>query len=301
MNYAGFLRPVWTWLRGDELPDELRVVLGLPVGCRAGGERGRRDDARVPRRRPVAVRAPLVDAARQPRHARASARSPARASVTLVGIGLQMTTPGVPMIFAGDELGLEGEWGEDGADDALGPARELGPPLLEDVPPLIALRRSSDALARGGIRYAHVGDDAIAYLRETRASGCSASPPRRARAGPAAARRARRRGSSRWYGGDARVADGEATLPGDGPAFHVWRLHEHDEGGWLRSCSTRSTRSTTTASRPSRTSRSRSTTASSSSSSARPAAARRPRCAWSPGSRTSPTARSRSAAASSTT
>src|SRR4029079_5141834 len=31
----------------------------------------------------------------------------------LVGVGLQMTTPGVPMLFAGDELGLEGEWGDD--------------------------------------------------------------------------------------------------------------------------------------------------------------------------------------------
>jgi len=31
-----------------------------------------------------------------------------------VGVGLMMTTPGVPMIFAGDEVGLEGAWGEDG-------------------------------------------------------------------------------------------------------------------------------------------------------------------------------------------
>src|SRR5581483_3481738 len=30
------------------------------------------------------------------------------------GIGLQMTTPGVPVIYAGDELGLDGAWGEDG-------------------------------------------------------------------------------------------------------------------------------------------------------------------------------------------
>ena len=29
------------------------------------------------------------------------------------GVGLQMTLPGVPMVFAGDELGLEGAWGED--------------------------------------------------------------------------------------------------------------------------------------------------------------------------------------------
>ena len=87
----------------------------------------------------------------------------------LVGVGLQMTTPGVPMIFAGDELGLEGRWGED--------ARRTMPwdrpetwdaPFLEEVRSLAALRRSSAALARGGIRYVHVSEDAIAYVRETR-------------------------------------------------------------------------------------------------------------------------------------
>ena len=40
-------------------------------------------------------------------------------------------------------------------------------PLLDEFKRLIALRRSSDALARGGIRYAHVSDDAIAFLRES--------------------------------------------------------------------------------------------------------------------------------------
>jgi len=28
------------------------------------------------------------------------------------------------------------------------------------------------------------------------------------------------------YGGDASCAAGIATLPGDGPAFHVWRLSD---------------------------------------------------------------------------
>ena len=87
----------------------------------------------------------------------------------VVGIGLQMTTPGVPMVFAGDEVGLEGAWGED--------ARRTMPwdrpetwdaELLEAYRTLIGLRGSSRALARGGIRFAHVGTDAIAYLRETR-------------------------------------------------------------------------------------------------------------------------------------
>ena len=98
------------------------------------------------------------------RDRRRLARAPARR------LGLQMTTPGVPMVFAGDELGLEGALGRGRApDDAVGPARALGRGAARRATArLIALRRSSDALARGGIRYAHVAADAIAYLRETR-------------------------------------------------------------------------------------------------------------------------------------
>ena len=81
MNYAGFMRPVWSWLRGDDRRRSSQHLLGLPGRPAALRRRGRRSrDARVPRGRAVAVDAPLVDAARQPRHARASAPSPARAS-----------------------------------------------------------------------------------------------------------------------------------------------------------------------------------------------------------------------------
>ena len=47
------------------------------------------------------------------------------------------------------------------------PPRDLGHHVFAAYQRLIALRRSSEALARGGIRYAHVSADAIAYLRET--------------------------------------------------------------------------------------------------------------------------------------
>src|SRR4029078_12875348 len=104
----------------------------------------------------------------------------------LVGVGLQMTTPGVPMVFAGDELGLGGDWGE----DARRPMPWSRPETwdtaaLEGYRRLIALRRTHRPLARGGIRYAHVSDDAIAYVREARDGAvlCLAArrdhPPRR--------------------------------------------------------------------------------------------------------------------------
>jgi alpha-glucosidase len=145
----------------------------------------------------------------------------------LVGIGLQMTTPGVPMVFAGDELGLEGEWGEDARRTMPWDRPEtwdMG--LLTDYRRLVKLRRTSEALARGGIRYAHVGADAIAYLRETRSERllCLAARDDHAPVRlPLAALDAREleplAGSA-----EASGSGGEVTLPGEGPAFHVWRL-----------------------------------------------------------------------------
>ena len=136
----------------------------------------------------------------------------------LVGVGLQMTTPGVPMVFAGDELGLEGEWGEDARRtmpwDRTG---DLGTAVLAEYRKLIALRRSSDALARGGIRYVHVSDDAIAYLRESaseRLLCLAARAPHDPIAAPFEL--------ETLYGDDA----ASGVLPSHGPAFHVWRIND---------------------------------------------------------------------------
>jgi alpha-glucosidase len=210
MNYAGFSKPVWSWLG----------QAGWATGHQAVATM-RRFRAGVPWSA-VLHSWPLLDSHDVPRF-RTTAASRDR---HVVAIGLQMTTPGVPMIFAGDELGLEGEWGED--------ARRTMPwdrpeswdrALLEEYRGLIALRRSSDALARGGIRYAIVDDDTIGYLRETprerllclanRASREPISLPLHA-LGCA--------DLETLCGGDAACSEGHALLPGTGPSFHVWRL-----------------------------------------------------------------------------
>jgi alpha-glucosidase len=213
MNYAGFLKPAWWWLRCDAQAED--VFSSVPAPSYRGAEAVavmRAWRAGVPWEATVnswnlldshdTARFRTVTGSRD-RH--------------VVGIGLQMTTPGVPMVFAGDEVGLEGEWGEDARrtipwdrPDAWDSA------LLREYRALIALRRSNDALARGGIRYVHVSDDAIAYVRETRDDRllCLAS---RASHDPIAVPFAQ---LETLYGGDAQ----DGVLPSDGPAFHVWRI-----------------------------------------------------------------------------
>jgi alpha-glucosidase len=219
MNYSGFMRPLWMWLlRDDPHPEQQEQFWGIPVGV------------------PQLEGAPTVAAMRQFRagvpweavlHSwnlldshdvarfRTIAGTPGR---HLVGIGLQMTTPGVPMLYAGDELGLEGAWGED--------ARRTMPWSSEDrwdrtflgeVRALADLRRSSDALARGGLRYVHVSADAIVFLRETRGERLLVLAARAAHDPVTVPFR----DLETLYGDDA--ANG--VLPSEGPAFHTWRIH----------------------------------------------------------------------------
>jgi alpha-glucosidase len=228
MNYAGFLRPVCYWLHGD-LPGELqRSYWGYPVGMAtldgadavaAMGSFG----AGTPWAS-ILHSWTLLDSHDSARFATVAGSRERH----LVGIGMQMTLPGVPMVFAGDEVGLEGAWAED--------ARRTMPwsrpeswdsALLEEYRRLIALRRGSAALSRGGLRYAAVGDEAIAWLRETDVerllclAARSAHEPLRLSLDALGCAEL-----ETLYGGDAILGDGEAVLPGDGPAFHVWRLED---------------------------------------------------------------------------
>ena len=227
MNYAGFTRPAWAWLRGDNLPsDPANGFIGLPVGVpRLPGQ----SIARTMR----AFRAGIPWTASLHSWAILDSHDSARFGVIagsrerqLVGVGLQMTTPGVPMVFAGDEIGLGGDWGED--------ARRTMPwtrPETWDAAVhagyrnLIALRRGSRALARGGLRYAHVSADAIAYVREARGESVlclatrGAHEPVRLPLGALGAR------ELETLAGEDVSIDGEhAVLPTGGPAFHTWRL-----------------------------------------------------------------------------
>jgi len=231
MNYAGFTRPVWSWLRADALPPiPSREFVELPVGVpHLAGERVvegmRRFRAGVPWDSVLHswVILDSHDSARFKTIAGSSERQ-------LVGLGLQMTTPGVPMVFAGDEVGLEGEWGEDARRTIPWDRPETWDgELLAAYRRLIALRRSSPALAKGGIRYAYAGSDAILYLRETveervlciarRSDGEPLRMPLEAVGGRGIETIASEGGAE-----EPQVQDGSIVLSGEGPSFQALRI-----------------------------------------------------------------------------
>lgn len=225
MNYSGFSWPLWSWLRDPATPAR---AFGRPV--------------QVPRRPGGAV----VETFRAWHAAfgwRATSQSwnilgshdSARirtmvgsADVHRVAAGLQFTMPGVPMVFAGDEIGLEGVTGEDSRRTMPWHRRdEWDTDTLATYSHLARLRRSYGALRHGGLRWAHVDDDTIAFVRELdgqrllvvarRAGGDAFTLP--------TADRATHLLGTEPGGADLEGSGGEVAVPATaGARLDVWRL-----------------------------------------------------------------------------
>jgi alpha-glucosidase len=225
MNYSGFSWPVWSWLRAE---DTAARAFGRPV--------------QVPRRPGPAVvqtfrawqgalgwQATTSSWNILGSHDSARIRTMVGGDAALhrVAAGLQFTMPGVPMLFAGDELGLEGVNGEDSRrpmpwDDEP----QWDASTLDTYTALARVRRSRAALRRGGQRWAHVDDDTIAFVREhsdgsvlvvaRRASGPSFDLPLTI---------GEHLLGTEAGSPDVAVQDGQVVIPGsDGPRLDIWAL-----------------------------------------------------------------------------
>ena len=164
MDYSGFSWPVWSWLRD---PASLARPFGRPVAVsRRSGVEVQRSMAEWSARN--GWRASSTSWNILGSHDSARIRTVVGSGeVQRVAVGLQFTLPGVPMIFAGDELGLEGVNGE----DSRCPMPWDRPDSWDLETPatyaaFAAARRDHIALRRGSLRWAYVDADALVYLRE---------------------------------------------------------------------------------------------------------------------------------------
>ena len=168
MNYQGFIRPVWNWLNRN--PDIGGGFQGLPFEMpRISGSQlvnsMKQFNASVPWRS-VTASMVLLDS-----HDTARFRTVVSGDVAshLSAMTMVLTYPGVPSIFAGDEIGLEGAWGEDGRRTInWNDQSSWDTAFLSEVKKLISIRKKHDAFINGGLRWVLVEDDCLAFLRESK-------------------------------------------------------------------------------------------------------------------------------------
>lgn len=222
MNYAGFTRPLWTWLRDTgTAPKFLGSPLMVP---RLGGwsvmETMREFAAGIPWSS-VQHSFNLVGS-----HDTTRIRTLVGDDPRLVDVaaGLLLTLPGIPMVTYGDEIGMEGEFGEDGRRPMPWDESRWDTGTLEAYRALIAARTASSALREGGLRWVHAGDDALVFLREAPEETALVHVARGAH-DAVALPADRLPGSERAataYGPGLLAADGMIVLTADGPQVGVW-------------------------------------------------------------------------------
>ena len=183
MNYAGFCKPAWTWLR-----DRGTHPSSSAPRCRCPGSAAPPSSTRCATSRPASPgHGPALLQPRRlaRRHADPHPRGRGRQAVDAAA-GLLFTFPSMPMLTYGDEIGMEGAFGEDGRRPMPWDATVWDARLLETYRGLIAARKGSACAARGrpalgARRGRHHGLPA----GDAERGGARPLCPRRARAGGA--------------------------------------------------------------------------------------------------------------------
>jgi len=165
MNYAGFSRPMWSWLRGPEFDAEF---LGVPARVSV-----RPATAVVETMKDFMASVPWQSAVSNMNilgsHDTARWRTVAGdAGRARVGAAMLFTFPGMPCVFAGDEIGMTGS--DNHAARSPFPWHDRSHwdvSMFDHYRALTHLRKETDALADGGLRWLSTGDDHLTFARET--------------------------------------------------------------------------------------------------------------------------------------
>ncbi|HQZ54503.1 MAG TPA: alpha-amylase family glycosyl hydrolase [Thermoflexales bacterium] len=166
MNYLGFAKPVWNWLRGfrqGAFGSRDEISSPLPWPTEALEQTLRHTRAAIP----WAIALQQFNLLGSHDTGRILSLLGGKAGLLQLAVTLLMTYVGVPSVYYGDEVGLsdDPDLGSRGC-MPWDPTR-WNADILELYRGLIGLRRESAALQRGGYQTLLVEPDAIAYARAT--------------------------------------------------------------------------------------------------------------------------------------
>lgn len=145
-----------------------------------------------------------------------------------IGAAMQFTFPGIPVIWAGDEFGLDGFNGENSRTPLPWKnERKHDTSMLPIYQQLTKIRRENSALNEGSMRFIYSSPEAVVYVREdkkqtivvcvTRGADKNIKLPKDAVPGLAKA-------ENIFGGGSIKVDGANLHLPGDKLSANIWRL-----------------------------------------------------------------------------
>lgn len=167
MTYPNFTRPLWSWLSEPDSPAAGGIGFADGVIPEYSGRQFHAAHIRFTGGFPWRVRLATMNALDT--HDTPRFRTSARTGVVPTAVGLSVTLPGIPVVFAGDEFGLIGVDGEHSRtpipwDRVAEPDVSATLSLYES---LIHLRRTHPTLSTGGLRWLNVAGDVLVFVRES--------------------------------------------------------------------------------------------------------------------------------------
>jgi alpha-glucosidase len=164
MTYTNFTRPIWGWLSTGQRESS---YFGLPFGTIPSYTGGEVFEAHTKFAAGFPWRVRLHNMNALDTHDTPRFLTHAQPGTVAVALGLSVTMPGIPVIFAGDEFGLVGDDGEDSRTPMPWATAEAAADTLDLYATLIHLRRDHKVLNTGGVRWLHASDDVLVYIRES--------------------------------------------------------------------------------------------------------------------------------------
>jgi alpha-glucosidase len=164
MTYTNFTRPIWGWLSTGQRESS---YFGLPFGTIPSytGVEVFHAHTRFAAGFPWRVRLHNMNALDT--HDTPRFLTHAQPGTVPVALGLSVTMPGIPVIFAGDEFGLVGDDGEESRTPMPWDDLDAAAETIDLYSTLIHLRRDHAVLNTGGVRWLHASDDVLVYVRES--------------------------------------------------------------------------------------------------------------------------------------
>jgi alpha-glucosidase len=165
MTYSNFTRPIWRWLWN---PKEKREEIQLGVG-----RKGIDAEQMVALHRQFAGTFPwhvrMHNLNALDTHDTGRFRTFTIPGSQRVASTLQFTLPGIPMLFAGDEFGLDGTTGEDSRTPIpWNGERKSDSSLIPFYTQLAQLRKKHRALVDGSVRFIYASKEAVMFTRENK-------------------------------------------------------------------------------------------------------------------------------------
>ncbi len=232
MTYSNFTKPVWRWFYNSDVKSRIRQAKNVPgFSMWDGNQQGTGQDL---------VTSYTQFIAGFPWHVRLNNMNPldthdiprfktyAIPGAQKVAAGMQFTFPGIPVIWAGDEFGLDGFNGEHSRTPIpWNNERDNDASLIEHYAALAKIRKQNSALNDGAMRFLYASNEAVVYVREnnkqsilvavTRGSDSKISLPKDAIASVAKA-------ENLIGGGELTLAGDRVKLPGKALSLNIWRL-----------------------------------------------------------------------------